>query len=185
MEGSFDFVVNDGKIRQMTLLSNVLNMLNVAQLLVFKMPEFSSEGMPFDTMAGRFLLKNKVLTTDDLILQCPSMDFSTVGSLDLARRELDLLIGVQIFRTVARALGSVPYFGRKLTGEGKTLTFTYFKARGSFDKPTILPIPSRAVDKAILKLFKSVWEVPQDFMDLSRGMLRLFEGQSADNETVP
>jgi hypothetical protein len=112
------------------------------------------------------------------------MDFSTVGSLDLAREELDLLIGVQIFRTVAKALGAVPYFGRKLTGEGKTLTFTYFKARGSFEKPTIIPIPSRAVDNAILKLFKSVREVPGDFIDFSRGMLGLFEGRGADNETV-
>jgi len=182
MEGTFDFVVNDGKIQQMTLVSNILNTLNVAQLLVFKMPEYSAQGMPFDIMTGRFLLDDLQLSTDDLLVKCPSMDFSVAGVFDFNVDEIDLLIGVQIFRTVAKALGAVPYFGRKLTGKGKTFTFTYLKARGSFEQPTIIPIPSRAIDNAILKLFKSVWEVPQDLLGVSRGMMRLFEG--ADNETA-
>lgn len=182
MEGTFDFVVKDGKIKQMTLLSNILNALNVAQLLTLKMPEFSAHGMPFDTMTGRFLLKDLKLTTDDLLVQCPSMDFSVAGVFDFDVHELDLLIGVQVFRTVAKALGAIPYLGRKITGEGKTLTFTYFRARGSFDNPGIMPVPMRAIDNAILKIFKSVWEVPQDLIGLPLGMVRLFIDE--DNATV-
>jgi uncharacterized protein involved in outer membrane biogenesis len=182
MEGTFDFVVNDGKIKKMTLLSNILNALNVAQLLTFTMPEFSAQGMPFDTMTGRFLLKDLKLTTDDLLVQCPSMDFSVTGIFDFDQDELDLLIGVQVFRTVAKALGAIPYLGRKITGEGKTLTFAYFRARGPFDNPSTIPIPMKAIDKAILKIFKSVWEVPRDLIGLPGGMIRLFTDE--DNATV-
>ena len=107
MEGTYDFVVKDGTIEKMTLLSNILNTLNVAQLLAFKMPEYSARGMPFDTMSGRFSLNDLQLSTDDLHVQCPSMDFSVAGVFDFTVDELDLLIGVQIFRTVAKALGSV------------------------------------------------------------------------------
>ncbi len=184
MEGTFDFVVNNGKIKKMTLLSNILNALNVVQLLTFTMPEFSAHGMPFDTMTGRFLLKDLKLTTDDLLVQCPSMDFSVAGIFGFDVGELDLLIGVQIFRTVAKALGAIPYLGRKITGEGKTLTFAYFRARGSFDNPGIMPVPLKAIDNAILKIFKSVWEVPQDLIGLPLGMIRLFSEQDTDNATT-
>ena len=177
MEGTFDFVVKDGKIKKMTLLSNILNALNVAQLLTFTMPEFSAHGMPFDTMTGRFLLKDLKLTTDDLLVQCPSMDFSVAGIFDFDVDELDLLIGVQVFRTVAKALGAIPYVGRKITGEGKTLTFAYFRARGPFDNPGIMPIPMKAIDNAILKIFKSVWEVPKDLIGLPLGMIHLFRSR--------
>jgi uncharacterized protein YhdP len=174
MEGTFDFVVKNGKVKGMTLLSNILNMLDVTTLLTLRMPEFSASGMPFETMAGRFLLKHKVLTTDDFLLQCPSMDFSVAGFFDLGRGDLDLLIGVQVFRTVAKVLGSVPYFGRKLTGKGKTLTFTYFRARGPFESPGIRPVPLKSINDAILKIFKSVSEVPMDVIDLPLGMIRRF-----------
>jgi len=184
MEGTFDFEVKDGKFKQMTLLSNILNMLNVAQLLVFKMPEFSAQGMPFDLMSGRFLLKDLQLSTDDLVVQCPSMDFSVAGVLDFNVGELELLVGVQVFRTVAKVLGAIPYFGRKITGKGKTLTFAYFRARGPFDNPSVMPVPMKAIDNAILKIFKSVWEVPKDLIGLPLGVIHLFSGQEDDNATA-
>ena len=184
MEGTFDFEVKDGKIKQMTLLSNILNMLNVAQLLVFKMPEYSAQGMPFDIMSGRFLLKDLQLSTDDLVVKCPSMDFSVAGFFDFNVDELELLVGVQVFRTVAKVLGAIPYFGRKITGKGKTLTFAYFRARGSFDDPSIVPVPMKAIDNAILKIFKSVWEVPKDLMGLPLDMIQLFVDDAEDNATA-
>jgi len=174
MEGEFDFVVRNGTIRKMALLSNILNALNITRLLAFRMPEFSAEGMPFDTMTGRFMLKDKQLVTDDFVLACPSMDFSAAGSFDLSRERLDLLIGVQVFRTVARMLGTIPYLGRKLTGKNKTLTFAYFKATGPFESPRIRPVPLKMIDKAILKIFKSVGEVPRDLMYLPMDMVRRF-----------
>jgi len=185
MEGTFDFIVSDGKIMRMTLLSNILNMLNVARLFTFRMPEFSAEGTPYDTMTGRFVLKDMQCTTEDLLLTCPSMDFSVAGSFDLGRQELDLLIGVQVFRTVARIIGAVPYVGKKLTGKDKTLTLTYFRARGPFEQPRIRPVPMKVVDNAILKIFKSVRQVPQDLMHMPMGLIRQFAVQEADNETMP
>ena len=184
MEGTFDFEVKDGKIKQMTLLSNILNMLNVAQLLIFRMPEYSAQGMPFDIMSGRFLLKDLQLSTDDLVVKCPSMDFSVAGVFDFNVDELELLVGVQVFRTVAKVLGAIPYFGRKITGKGKTLTFAYFRARGPFDNPSIVPVPMKALDNAILKIFKSVWEVPKDLIGLPLDVIHLFSGQEEDNATA-
>jgi len=187
MEGTFDFVVSDGRLKKLALLSNILNALNVTRLLALRMPEFSADTMPFDTMTGRFTLKDRQLATDDFVLACPSMDFSAAGSLDLARERLDLLIGVQVFRTVARILGSVPYLGTKLTGKNKTITFAYFRAKGPFKNPRVRPVPLKMIDKAILKIFKSVGEVPRDLMYLPLGMIRRFmpgDVQEADNETA-
>lgn len=185
MEGTFDYVVRDGKIQRLTLLSNILNMLNVARLFTLRMPEFSAHGMPFDTMAGSFALKDMQLSTEDLMLACPSMDFSVAGTFDLAEQELDLLVGVQVFRTFARILGSVPLLGSMLTGKGKTLTLTYFRARGPFAEPRIWPVPTRVIDNAIRKVFKSVRTVPQDLTQLPMGMIRRFAEQEGDNQTGP
>lgn len=181
MEGTFDFVVRDGTIKRLTLLSNILNALNVARLFTLRMPEFSAQGMPFETMTGRFQLKDKQLAIDDFLLACPSMDFSAAGSFDFKRDELDLLIGVQVFRIVGRMLGSIPYFGKKLTGKNKTLTLTYFRARGPFADPRIRPVPLKAIDNAILKIFKSVGEVPRDLLYLPMGVIRRFVPGDAEN----
>ncbi len=182
MEGTFDFVVSNGAVRKMALLSNILNALNVTRLLALRMPEFSADTMPFDTMTGRFTLKDKQLATDDFVLACPSMDFSVAGLFDLGRARLDLLIGVQVFRTFARALGAIPYLGKKITGKNKTLTFAYFRAKGPFESPRVRPVPMKAIENAILKVFKSVGEVPRDLMYLPMGMIRRFVPGEADNE---
>jgi hypothetical protein len=184
MEGTFDFVVRDGRLKKLALLSNILNGLNVTRLLALRMPEFSAREMPFDTMTGRFTLKDKQLATDDFVLACPSMDFSAAGSFDLGRGRLDLLIGVQVFRTVARVLGSVPYLGKKITGKNKTLTFAYFRAKGPFEDPRVRPVPMKAIDNAILKVFKSVGEVPGDLMSLPMGMIRRLVPGEAQEETA-
>jgi hypothetical protein len=185
MEGVFDVVVKDGKIKRLTLVSNILNALNLARLFTLRMPEFSAGGMPFDTMTGRVVLKDKQLSTDDFLLVCPSMNFSAAGAVDLRSDMLDLLIGVQVFRVVGRVLGSIPYFGKKLTGTNKTLTLTYFRARGSFADPRVRPVPMKIVDNAILNVFKTVRDVPRDLMYLPMGMIRRFVGQENDNETGP
>jgi len=180
MEGTFDVVLRNGTIKRLALLSNILNALNVARLFTLRMPEFSADRMPFDIMTGRLQLKEMQITTDDFLLICPSMNFSAAGTVDFRRDRLDLLIGVQVFRVVGRVMGSVPYFGKRLTGKNKTLTLTYFRAKGPFGEPRVRPVPLKIIENAITNIFRSARAVPRDLMYLPMGMIRRFMPGDAD-----
>jgi hypothetical protein len=47
-----------------------------------------------------------------------------------------------------------------------------------------MPVPMKAIDNAILKIFKSVWEVPKDLIGLPLGVIHLFTEDEKDNATV-
>jgi uncharacterized protein YhdP len=158
--GGVDFQVRDGVLRRFRFISKVFSILNVSQILSFRLPDMAEEGMPYRLLNATFVLKEGVLSTENLFIDSNAMNLSLVGDIDLKQERLDLLLGVKPLRTVDRIVTSIPLAGWLLTGEEQALITAHFQIRGSSDDPEVMPVPITSLSDKVVGIFSRVLGLP-------------------------
>jgi uncharacterized protein YhdP len=169
--GGFSLEVKNGVLRQFTWLSKVFSLLNVSQILAFRLPDMAVEGMPFKRLQGNVSLHQGVLSTEDLFVDSNAMNLSLVGTSDLVSHKLDLLLGVKPLRTVDKIVTQIPIAGWLLTGGEKALITAHFAIRGKADDPDVTPVPITSISEKVLGIFKRVLELPEKVITDPGGLL--------------
>jgi hypothetical protein len=175
--GGIDVEVQSGVLRKFRFISKVFSILNVSQILSFKLPDMAEEGMPFRRLSATFALKEGVLSTENLFIDSNAMNLSLLGDIDLRQDRLDLLLGVKPLRTVDRIVTRIPLAGWLLTGEEKALITAHFQIRGSSDDPEVVPVPITSLSETVVGIFSRVLGLPGKLID-DLGSLML-ESESA------
>ena len=158
--GAVTIKVERGSIRKLSTLSKIFSILNVSQLLKFRLPDMVSGGMPYNRITGDFAIRDGSASTKNLFLDSNAINLSAVGKLDLVKNELDLNIGVQPLQTVDKVVNRIPIVGWILTGKDKSLITTYFEAKGRIEDPQVTAVPVKSLAKGVLNIFKRVFELP-------------------------
>jgi len=160
-QGTATLRMAKGSLHRFTFLSKVFSILNVSQLLRFRLPDLISTGMPYETITGTISCKDGILSTNDLFIKSDSMNMSIVGMANVVREELDLTIGILPLQTVDKVVNRIPVLGWILTSDKKGLITLYFKAHGNWDDPTVRAIPVRSMAKGVLDIFKRLFQLPE------------------------
>jgi uncharacterized protein YhdP len=158
--GSMKIYMEEGSLRRFATLSKIFSILNVSQLLRFRLPDMVSGGMPYNSIAGTLAVRDGILSTSDLFLDSDAMNMSCVGKIDLTKEEIDATIGVQPLQTVDKVVSHIPIVGWILTGKDKTLVTAYFDAKGKIDDPKVSAIPVKYLAKGVFDIFRRVFELP-------------------------
>ena len=158
--GGAGFAIRNGILNKFQALGKVFSLLNVSQLLTLRLPDMASEGMPFDRLAATLALRNGIVSSEDLVIDSNAMNMSLVGSIDLPRDELDLLLGVKPLGTVDRIVTSIPIAGWLLAGENKALITAHFQIRGHSAAPVVTAIPISSLSNQVLGIFQRVLGLP-------------------------
>jgi hypothetical protein len=175
--GAGELTIDHGVLRRFRFISKVFSLLNVAQILSFKLPDMAEDGMPFRRLHATFALKEGVLSTEDLLIDSNAMNLSLLGTVDLRQDRLDLLLGVKPLGTVDRILTRLPLAGWILTGEEKALITAHFQIRGGSDDPEVTAIPISSLSDTVVGIFSRVLGLPGKLIgDLGD----LLEGSSSD-----
>jgi len=160
LQGPVTAHLEKGVIKRYGFISKIFSVLNVSQLLDFRLPDFVSTGMPYDTIDGSYVFADGKVTTSDLLLHSPSLNMTLVGSADLINKELDLKAGVQPFQTVGRVISKIPIFGWLLTGSKKRLVVVYMTAKGGWDNPEVTITPMTSLESKVIGIFKRTLNLP-------------------------
>ena len=160
VDGGFLLTIKDGVLRKFTFLAKVFSLLNVSQILTLQLPDMVEEGMPFSNMEGSFVLRDGVLTTEDLLVTSNAMNLSLVGDVDLVKEELNLLLGIKPFGTVDKVITRIPIAGWLLTGADKALITAHFEVTGPSKTPKVQAIPVTSVSSKVLGIFQRVLGLP-------------------------
>lgn len=160
VDGGFQLMIKDGVLRKFTFLAKVFSLLNVSQILTMQLPDMVEEGMPFSRLEGGFSLRDGVLTTEDLFVTSNAMNLSLVGDINLAKEELDLLLGIKPFGTVDKLVTRIPIAGWLLTGKEKALITAHFEITGPSKTPKVRAIPATSVSSKVLGIFQRVLGLP-------------------------
>lgn len=158
--GNLSLKIERGKLRRFSTLAKVFSLLNVSQLLTFRLPDMVSEGMPFNQITATIGVKDGVLTSHDFFINSNAMHLSMVGKINIVKEDLDLLIGVQPLQTVDKVISRIPVVGWVLTGGDGSLITTYFEAKGSWADPQVTAIPVKSIASGTLDIFRRVFELP-------------------------
>jgi len=160
VDGGFRLTIKEGVLRKFNFLAKVFSLLNVSQIFNLELPDMVEQGMPFSSMEGSFLLRDGVLTTEDLLVTSNAMNMSLVGDIDLVKDELDLLLGVKPFGTVDKVVTRIPIAGWLLTGQDKALITAHFDITGPSKTPKVQAVPVTSISNKVLGIFRRVLRLP-------------------------
>jgi hypothetical protein len=158
--GGIALQVRDGVLNKFSALSKVFSLLNVSQLLSFKLPDLQTEGMPFSLLEGSMRITEGSMHTHDLKITSEAMNLSLIGSQGLTDDTLDFTLGVMPLRTVDKVISSIPIAGWLLAGEDKALVTAYFKIEGKSQNPQVSAIPIGSLSESIFGIFKRTLKLP-------------------------
>ena len=158
--GNLSLRIERGILRRFNSLSKVVSILNISQLLTFKLPDMSTEGMPFNHITATAAIKDGIISGQDFFIDSNVMNVSMIGKVNIVKEDLDLLIGVQPLQTVDKAVSRLPVVGWLLTGGDGSLVTTYFEAKGPWSDPEVTAIPVKSMATGALDIFRRVFELP-------------------------
>ncbi len=165
MEGNFTISMKDAKLGKFTVVSKIFSLLNFTEIVKLRMPDLLSRGMPLEAVDGKFVMSKGTARTEDLFMKSPAMNLSAVGDLNFARKEINLIVGVQPLETVGKLLGSIPIAGKILTGENKSITVSYFQVSGPYADAAVTPIPGESLNQGVRALFKRFYNLPREILN--------------------
>ena len=158
--GALSFQIENGSIRRFASLAKIFSILNVSQLLKMRLPEMTAGGMPFSSVTGSVAIRDGVFSTSDLFVRSEAMNISAVGSLDLPRNRLDLIVGVQPLQSVDKVVNRIPIVGWILTGKESSWITSYFQVTGPPGDPEVSVKTVSTMATGVLNVFKRLFQLP-------------------------
>src|SRR5208283_274618 len=156
MAGTAIMKLRDGTIDRFTLVSRLLEVIDLRSWLTAKVPDPRVSGLQFRLVSADFKGSNGVFYTDDLLLDGPVIDIVASGNVNLDQSTIDMKIGMIPFNTVNWALSHIPLVGKNVAGGTHSIISAYFNARGPITDPrgTVSPITS------VAEIFKKTLGLP-------------------------
>jgi hypothetical protein len=157
LRGELKLALKDGKIRGYTVVANILRILNLTPDPV--------GGVPYDSLRASFELRQGALKTQNLTFVSDTIKIGGVGSIDLGRKEVDMLLAVQPLRTVDRVinamrLSKIPFLGPLLFGKERSVLVVAIKVEGPLDEPEVAPVPEESLGRGLFGIFRRLLELP-------------------------
>jgi uncharacterized protein involved in outer membrane biogenesis len=159
-QGKFSGEIRQGVLREFKILAKVFSLLNVSQLFSMKLPDMSTEGMPFDRITATADLNQGILASENLLVDSTSMKLSLVGTLDLINDQIDAVMGVRPLGTVDRVMSRIPIAGWILGGKEKALITAQFRLSGTRTDPVVDAIPVTSLSDKVVGIFRRILQLP-------------------------
>lgn len=156
MTGQIDLELSSGQIINLDQATNakmgfgrILNLLSldsISRALTFNFKDLTEKGYSFDSIKGRFILKNGSAHTDDVRIEGPVARIEMSGRIGYVAKDYDIAVSVTPYVTgsipVVAAIAVNPIVGiaawavEKLAGKAvSSATTHHYEVKGTWDKP--------------------------------------------------
>ncbi len=163
--GSIDLVSRDGTIRRMSFLAKVFSVINVTDLISLDgVPDLFRSGLQYSnaTLTGK--VESNHLKIEKCEIKGQGLNLYTVGTVDLANWDLDLVVLVAPFKTVDEIVSMVPLLGRALGGKQQMLIAIPVKVKGPAQDPSVTLMPAKAVTGVLKRVFINPLKIPFELL---------------------
>ncbi len=160
LNGIITLRLTDGVIKRYGVLAKIFSMISPGRLLTGKIPDFETEGFPYQSIKGGFKIINGVATTEDLALSSDAWKIVTLGKIDMGNKQLDLKVYVQPLQALDDFISRIPIAGRILKGKKRGVLDTYFTVTGNLDSPEITAKPITSLGETIFGIIKRTLSLP-------------------------
>ncbi|MGE0679926.1 MAG: AsmA-like C-terminal domain-containing protein [Candidatus Binatia bacterium] len=132
--------VEDGVAQRLPILVRLWSALSMQDLLRLQVPSLPTEGLPFSSLTGDFVLGEGIAVTNNLSLSGNSVRLDARGQIDLKRRALDLTTALVPLHGLTSSVAKVPLAGALLARGADYLTTLNFRVSGPYDDPSVTPL---------------------------------------------
>lgn len=162
MTGSFAFSSSKGRIQSDHVVKGIIAYMNNTSLLKGSHTELLREGVPFETIAIRGTLRNSIISLSEAVIRSRDLHIAAEGSIDLRKDTLSLNVLAAPFTRLDRMLGSVPLVKHLV---GNALVVVPARVEGTFEHPSVKPLPVSSVGKNVTNLMKNTVQAPMKIVD--------------------
>ena len=152
IDGTANVVVGKGRIERLTLLSRMLELIDLRNWLTANIPNPTKSGLPFDTAGGHFSGTEGVFFTDDFVLHGPVMTITAQGSVRMATGDLSMEMAAFPLMTVSWLADKIPIIGGNVASGTSTLLAAYFSVSGPLADPAVRLKPITSVTELVKKM---------------------------------
>lgn len=159
LDGRGHAISKDGKMWRFILMSKIFSIVNIISI-----NELLDEGLPYRELKGNFVIKDGIISTEDLTLDSSSMRMSAIGGINMEQRTVDAKLGVHPFVTVDKIVTKIPLAGWIIGGKEKSTLSMYYEVKGDLKNPDVEAVPIKSLGTGILGIFQRVLELPVDII---------------------
>lgn len=141
LNGAFNLKIEDGIIRRMRILVQLLNLLDLSRWFTFQIPDLTKQGIRFRAITADFKVTNGIYSTDNLIVDSSDLRMTGAGKIDVPNDDLDFVVAVRPFAGIDTAMSYIPLLGRSIAAIKNSFLVASFHITGRIDEPTITPAP--------------------------------------------
>ncbi len=156
LSGNFEFEAKDGRIYRDHALKKTLALLNITEVFLGRIPDFTREGMSYKTMSFTAKVAHGKLVFKKIYLDSPAMKVTGQGTLDILTQKINFNILVAPLRTVDRILGIVPLVGGIL----QTILTVPVKVEGDIKDPKVTLMDPSVVGSELSELMQDTVQNP-------------------------
>lgn len=157
LNGEFCFDSKQGRIFKLTLISQILTIINSTEIFFGKIPDLESKGFEYNELQAIGEIKNGTIIFKKSHINGTNMELVFHGKIDLSTKEVNLIILFAPLKTIDRIVKKIPIL-RNITGGN--LLVVPFQAKGTIDSPIIIPLSPKAVGSEALKILKNTFKLP-------------------------
>ena len=158
--GTFKVRAEKGVMKKFSGLSKIFSLLNIYQMVKFKLPDMTTEGMTYNNITSNMSLKSGVISSDDFFIDSDSIQISGSGKIDYLKKKLDIIVGIHPLQTLDFIASKIPIAGWIITDEKGKLITVHFKVEGAWDNPDVTPVNVRSIGKGTLDIFRRIFQLP-------------------------
>jgi hypothetical protein len=163
LNGAFALKIEDGTIRRMRVVVQLLNLLDLSRWFTFRLPDLNKEGIRFRRISGDFKLTQGVYATENLLVDSDDLRMTGSGKIDVPGDEIDFVVAVRPFAGIDTGLNYVPLIGTGIAAIKNSFLVASFHIKGSIEDPKVTPAPLGTLSE----WFWGVLGIPKQIINFS------------------
>jgi uncharacterized protein YhdP len=160
LNGGLRLEMENGVIERFNILSKIFSILNVSQLFKGRLPDLTTQGLPYHQIIVNIHVKDGIASTEDLVIDSDAMKITLFGKFDVGKNLIDAKIGIHPLVTLDTVLSNVPIAGYIITGKEKAFLSFIYEVKGDLNNPKIEAIPIKSMGEGFLGIIRRLLETP-------------------------
>jgi len=160
LEGSLEFHAQNGRVYgrgSFGVLKKILAFVNVTEVFAGSAPDFSAKGFGYHRIQVAADIDGQNVILKEAIVDGHNMKITGQGKVALEEQELDLTVIVAPLKTVDRAVGMLPVFGKILDGHLLTIPL---KVTGPLSDPVVKTTAPGSAGRGLIGITERTLKLP-------------------------
>jgi hypothetical protein len=164
LQGDVGIYSRNGTIRKWNLLAKVFSLLNLYDLFRGRV-RFTEEGLQYTKMGASFKINKGLFTTDNFVLDSPSMLITGKGGINAKNQEVDGTITVSPLVAIDKTINKIPILRSIVRNKDRGFVYASYNVKGNVEDPDISLNYVNTIGGRTVDTLKNVLTLPLELFE--------------------